>query len=238
MSAVQPLRWVLDGPYEVAFSTRAGGVSEGPFASLNLGRKTGDVPERVDENRRRLCAATGADATRLALNYQIHSARVNRAVPGRRGEPGDGLWTDEPGVPLLALAADCVPIALARTDGRRPAVAVLHAGRIGLLAGIVAAGVRALGGARIAAALGPAIGPCCYEVGPEVAEPFRAAFGRDVLSGRRLDVSLSAERALRRAGCETIERFDLCTACHPGLFFSHRRDGTPRGTQAVIARVA
>src|SRR5207248_552044 len=97
------IRWDAPGPYEVVFSTRAGGVSEGPFASLNLGRKLGDVPERVDENRRRLCAATGADAARLTLNYQRHTAIVNRARAGARGETGDGLWTDEPDVPMLAL---------------------------------------------------------------------------------------------------------------------------------------
>ena len=91
------IRWDAAGPYAVVFSTRDGGVSEGPFASLNLGRMTGDDVERVDENRRRLCAAVGADAERLALNRQVHSTLVHRAEPGARGEPGDGLWTDEPG---------------------------------------------------------------------------------------------------------------------------------------------
>ncbi len=101
------MRWAAPGPYEIGFTTRVGGVSEGPFASLNLGRKLGDDPERVDENRRRACAEIGADAQRLALNFQQHSAIVNRAHPGGRGEPGDGLWTDEPDLPLLALGADC-----------------------------------------------------------------------------------------------------------------------------------
>ena len=231
------IRWDAPGPYGVVFSTRRGGVSEGPFATLNLGRKLGDVPESVDENRRRLCAATGADPTRLTLNYQRHTAQVHRAVAGRRGEPGDGLWTDEPELPLLALGADCALIALARTNGDRPAVAVLHAGRIGLLAGIVEAGVAALGG-RIAAVVGPTIGPCCYEVGEEVAAPFRARFGADVVSGRKLDLWTSAERALREAGCESVERLDLCTACDPDRFFSYRRDGKPRGGHGVLARVA
>ena len=90
------IRWVPPGPYEVAFSTRAGGVSEGPYESLNLGRMTGDDVERVDENRRRLCAEVGANPDRLALNRQIHSSLVHRAEPGARGEPGDGLWTEEP----------------------------------------------------------------------------------------------------------------------------------------------
>ena len=132
------IRWRPPGPYEVAFSTREGGVSEGPFASLNLGRMSGDDVDRVDENRRRLCAEIGADPLRLALNRQVHSTLVHRAEPGARGEPGDGLWTEEPDLPLLALTADCVPIALARVGGDRPGVAVLHVGWRGLLAGIVA----------------------------------------------------------------------------------------------------
>jgi YfiH family protein len=232
------LRWEPPGPYAVAFTTRVGGVSEGPYASLNLGRRTGDDVERVDENRRRACAALDADAERLALNYQTHSRRVYRAVAGSRGErQGDGLWADEPGLPVAALAADCVPIALARVNGSRPAVAVLHAGRVGLLAGIVASGVEALGGGRLAAAVGPAIGPCCYEVGEEVAAPFRERFGAGIARGRLLDLWTSAEQALREAGVATVERLDLCTACNPSLFFSHRRDGKPRGVQGVLARV-
>jgi YfiH family protein len=229
------LRWDVPGPYEVAFSTRRGGVSEGRFASLNLGRMTGDLVERVDENRRRVCDALGADAARLSLNRQRHSAAVHRAHPGRRGEPGDGLWTDEPGLAIVALAADCLPIALARTNGARPALAVLHAGWRGLLEDVVGAGAAALGTDRLAAAIGPAVGPCCYEVGPDVAGPFAARFGRDVLRGRRLDLWESAERALRDAGVGAVERVDLCTACHGDLFFSHRRDGKARGVQGVVA---
>src|SRR5215208_6728095 len=110
--SVPLLRWEVDGPYDVVFSTRIGGVSEGPFESLNLGRLTGDEVERVDENRRRLCAEVGAELEPLALNRQIHSTLVHRARAGQRGEPGDGLWTDETDVPVLAMAADCLPIAL------------------------------------------------------------------------------------------------------------------------------
>jgi len=234
VSQLELLEWPVEGPYRIAFSTRRGGVSEGPFTSLNLGRASGDDPACVDENRRRLCAAVSAGPERLALNFQRHSSIVNRARAGARGTPGDGLWTDEPGVAVLALGADCAVIALARTNGDRPAVCVLHAGRIGLLAGVVEAGVRALGG-RITGAIGPAIGPCCYEVGEEVAAPFRARFGSDVMSGRALDVWTCADRALREAGCSSVERLDLCTACNPELFFSYRRDGKPGGGQGVVA---
>jgi YfiH family protein len=232
------IRWDAPGPYEVVFTTRAGGVSEGPYASLNLGRKTGDDVERVDENRRRACADIGADAAGLALNYQVHSAVVHRAQRGERGVAhGDGLWTDEPTLPILALAADCLPIALVRANGAAPAVSVLHAGRIGLLDGVVEAGVEALGG-TLEAAIGPAIGPCCYEVGEEVAAPYRARFGAGIMRGQKLDLWQAAEGVLRNAGVVRIERFDLCTACNPELFFSHRRDGKPRGVQGVLARVS
>jgi polyphenol oxidase len=223
--------WDVPG-YAVAFSTRVGGVSEGRFASLNLGRRSGDDVENVDENRRRLCDLIGADPEKLTINYQTHSAVVRRARAGERGEPGDGLWTDEPGVPLLALTADCLPIALARRD--RSCLAVLHAGWRGLLTGIVEAGVAALGGGRIDAAVGPAIGPCCYEVGPDVAERFEP----DLRRGRKLDLWTAAERSLREAGCASVERLDVCTHCNPDLFFSYRRDGKPYGGQGVLAYVA
>lgn len=231
------IRWDVPGPYEVVFSTRAGGVSEGPYASLNLGRLTGDDVERVDENRRRLCAEVGAGPERLTLNRQVHSTAVHRAVPGVRGEPGDGLWTDERDLPVLAFAADCLPIALVRTGGDDPGAAVLHAGWRGLLDGIVATGAASLGG-ELRACVGPAIGRCCYEVGSEVSEPFAAAFGAGVVDGRKLDLRRAAERALRDAGVVEVEHVDLCTACNPELFFSHRRTGEPRGVQGVIARVA
>jgi YfiH family protein len=227
-------RWDAPGPYDVVFTTRVGGVSAGPFSSLNLGRKNGDDVVHVDENRRRVCAELGVEDDRLSVNFQVHSAVVNRARAGSRGEvQGDALWTDEPGLPLLALTADCVPIALVRTEGR-PAAAVLHAGRIGLLAGLVQAGVKTLGGG-LAAAVGPAIGPCCYEVREDVAGPYKARFGRGTVSGGRLDLWSATERLLREAGCSRVDRFDLCTACRPELFFSNRRDGTPRGSQGVVA---
>jgi len=231
------IRWHLEG-YEIAFTTREGGVSEGPYASLNLGRKSGDDVERVDENRRLVCDAIGADLEQLALNYQIHSTRVLQAAPAMRGEQADGLWTDEPDLPILAMSADCLPIAIARADTSEHAVAVLHAGWRGLLGGIVAAGARALGAGTLAAAIGPGIGPCCYEVGEEVAAPFRERFGGDVARESRLDLWTSAERALQAAGVENVHRFDRCTACEPETFFSHRRDAGRTGRQGVIAYVA
>jgi polyphenol oxidase len=226
------IRWDEPG-YVVAFTTRAGGVSSGVYESLNLTVGTGDEAALVEKNRSIACAALGLDAERLAFNRQVHSPTVHHAHAGKRGEPGDGLWSDEPGLPLLAMSADCLPIAIARRDGRR-ALAVLHAGWRGLSEGVVAAGVAALGAGAKAAVIGPAIGPCCYEVGDEVATLFDA----DLTVARRLDLWRAAERALRDAGVEAVERVDLCTRCHPELFFSHRRSGRARGVQGVLGAVA
>jgi YfiH family protein len=233
------IRWQAPGPYRVAFTTRAGGVSAGPYGSLNLALMSEDEPDNVAENRRRVCAALGADAGRLAMNRQEHTTLVHRARAGARGEPGDGLWTDEPGVPMLKLTADCVPIAIARavpggSGEPKPALALLHAGWRGLADGIVAAGVEALGPGPLAAAVGPSIGPCCYEVGPEVAERFDAELTRD----GRLDLWSASERALRAAGVDHVERLDVCTRCNPDRFFSHRRQGPIRGAQGVVGLVA
>jgi polyphenol oxidase len=228
------LRWEVPGPYAIAFSTRQGGVSQGPFASLNLGLRVGDEAAAVEENRRRLCDEVGADLGALSLNRQKHTTLVHRAHRGKKGEPGDGLWTDERGVPILAMGADCLTIALARVNGDRPGVAVLHAGWRGLLEGIVGEAASKLGG-KFAAAIGPGIGPCCYEVREDVAEPFTRTFGSRRLRHGKLDLWSSAEQALRDSGAASVERVDLCTACNPDLFFSERRMRRPRGTQGVIA---
>jgi purine-nucleoside/S-methyl-5'-thioadenosine phosphorylase / adenosine deaminase len=238
------IRWEAPGPYTVAFSTRVGGVSEGPYESLNLGILTGDDPERVVENRRRLADDVGVDPDRTRMAWQRHGREVLRAVPEGILTPGtqhtacDGFWSDEPGQGMMLVTADCLPVAIARSDGDRPALAVLHVGWQGLLAGIVASGVEALGEGRLAAAIGPGIGPCCYEVGPDVAEPFAARFGREVLQDGKLDLWRSTELALNDAGVDEVERTDLCSFCHPELFFSHRRDRGTTGRQGVIAAVA
>jgi YfiH family protein len=226
------IRWDVPGPYVVGFTTRAGGVSEGPYASLNLGAR-GDDPARVAENRALACTSLGLDHTRLAVNRQRHSPTVHRAEPGVRDEPGDGLWSDEPGQPMLALSADCLPIAVAATEGA-PRLAVIHAGWRGLAEGVVAAGVAAMGAGPKAAVVGPAVGPCCYEVGPEVSALFDPDLTRDGI----LDLWSAAERALQAAGVEQVERVDLCTRCNPELFFSHRRSGRAHGAQGVIGAVA
>ena len=237
------IRWE-HGPYVVAFTSRLGGVSGGAFESLNLGALTDDDPLNVVENRRLACEAVDADASTATMAWQHHSAEVRRAEPRGIVTPGtqfdrcDGLWTDEPGQAMMLLAADCLPIALGRANGSHPALGVLHAGWRGLLDGIVAEGAKALGEGRLVATIGPGIGPCCYEVGDEVAEPFRAAYGDEVVTENRLDLWSAAEQALRAAGCDEVERADLCTFCHPELFFSHRRDRGRTGRQGVVAYIS
>jgi polyphenol oxidase len=225
-------RWEAPGPYRVAFSTREGGVSGGAYASLNLGLLTKDEPVNVEENRRRLCTEVDADPERLSLNRQVHGTTVRRASAGDRHERADGLWTDEPGVPMLAMTADCLPVAIARTNGDKPALAIVHVGWRGLADGVIASGVQALGG-RLAAAIGPAIGPCCYEVGPEVA----GRFDPDLTRGGVLDLWSASERALRAAGVAEVDRLNLCTRCDRDRFFSHRRQGPIRGAQGVVGLV-
>jgi len=224
--SVPLFRWEAPGPYQVAFSTRIGGVSEGAFESLNLGILTGDEPDRVIENRTRLCRQAGADLDQATMLWQQHGAGVVRAqadrgvmTAGFDHPPGDVLWTDEPGVAMMLITADCLPVALVRANGAEPALA------------------EALGGGRLAAAIGPGIGPCCYEVGEEVAEPFRSRFGAEVMRGKNLDLYAATDKALTASGCLRVERIETCTSCHPDLFFSHRRDGRTTGRQGVIARV-
>jgi YfiH family protein len=228
----------------VAFTTRTGGVSEGDFESLNLGILTEDEPERVVENRKRLCEAVGADAETATMAWQVHGAKVTEAKP--RGiverttfEQCDGLWTDRPGQAMALVTADCYPVAIAGLTerGRVPGLCVLHVGWRGLLEGIAHSGVEALGGKPLTSMIGPGIGPCCYEVGEEVAGPFRERFGDGVVVDGRLDLGAATEQALKEAGVQSVARVEHCTSCEPELFFSHRRDRGRTGRQGVIAYI-
>ncbi len=237
------LHWAGPAGVVAAFSGRRGGVSRGPFASLNLSTATGDEPGRVRENRRRLLAATGADASRVVWCRQTHSAAVHRAedLPAldfvRDTGPvpaGDGLVTALRGQAVVVFAADCVPIVVARLDGR--AVGVAHAGWRGLAAGVVDALVRELGDGAKAAAIGPCAGPDRYAVGPDVAAALERACGPTAVTGRgTADLAAAASAALRRAGVEAVDIAELCTIGDADRFFSHRRDGAPGGRQAAVA---
>ena len=198
------IRWDVGG-YVVGFTTRVGGVSEGPYASLNLG---------LQDRRRPRCARarTGASPAPRSAPTSGGSRTTTRCTPTASSAPrrrnAASTRTGSGPTSRASRSSRCRPTAcrssLVATDGT-PALAVLHAGWKGLLAGIVAEGVDALGGGVLAAAIGPAIGPCCYEVGEEVAAPYRERFGDDVVHGRNLDLWTSAERALRAAGVARID---------------------------------
>ena len=237
------VRWLeaeLPGA-RAAFSARLGGVSEGPFTSLNLGRLTGDRGEAVRENRHRLAAVIGIDPELVLIGRQVHAAEVARhdgptqprayATPAPGLPEADGHATAQADLVPLVFVADCLPVALAGPGG----VAMIHCGWRGLAAGIVERGVEQVD-AR-AAAVGPGIGPGCYEVGDEVLNAF-APLGPGLAEGRMLDLRQTARRLLERAGVESIEVSELCTSCRPELFFSNRRDGGRTGRQAGLVRVA
>ena len=220
------------------FSTRRGGVSEGPYESLNLGILTDDEAERVGENRRILAERAGLDPRSVAMGWQVHGAdlRVWDEPPPQPGfsEPGaeldrvDGHLTERPGLALMVLVADCFPVALA--GGGR--VAMLHCGWRGLAEGIVERAAERFEGSP-AAAVGPGIGPCCYEVGDEVLAAFAGMDG--VADGRMLDLRAVISRKLADAGVADVQHLDHCTSCRPELYYSHRRDNGLTGRQAGLA---
>lgn len=227
------MRWLEAdlGGARAAFTTRLGGVSEAPFDSLNLGVLTDDAKENVARNRRRLAAALDRDSEEIVFARQVHGAELlAHRGPQRGAEPreADGHVLTDPGLAALVFVADCLPVALAGPSG----VAMLHCGWRGLAAGIVARGAEEIGATD--AAIGPGIGPCCYEVGAEVLETF-ARLGDGIARDRMLDLPEVAGRLLREAGVERVESAGLCTACNPELFFSHRRDAGLTGRQAGLA---
>lgn len=237
------LRWQGPEGIVAAFSTRNGGVSQGPYASLNLGFTTGDDRAAVAENRRRLCAAVGADPARTAQNHQVHGAtvRVAEPLPGGYLDPqgalpqADALITRDAELALVALGADCVPIVIAALDGS--ALGVVHAGWKGLVAGVVEAAVAALGPGAYAAAVGPCAGPLAYEVGDDVAAQLVERFGERAAGDGTADLAACAGMALMQAGVpsDSIEVAGLCTITDAATFFSYRRDGETTGRQGVIA---
>jgi polyphenol oxidase len=234
------VRWLEAGlpGARAAFSTRVGGVSDSPYSSLNLAVLTGDRREDVRENRRRLADALDLDPGEVLIGRQVHGAEIARhdaaPIPNAYADPGpdlrpvDGQVTDRPGLAPLVMVADCLPVAIAGPGG----VAMLHCGWRGLAAGIVARGVEEVG--ATAAAIGPGIGPCCYEVGPEVLVEFED-LGEGIADGRMLDLRAVVRRLLERAGVDSVVASELCTRCNPELFFSHRRDGERTGRQAGVA---
>jgi YfiH family protein len=242
------VNWRSDGEVEwleadlpgarVCFSTRVGGVSSSPFDSLNLGILTGDERSAVLENRRRLASALGVDPESVAMGRQVHGSRiaVHRPGPGSGAfarpvpdpEEVDGHVTAEPGLPMLVLVADCLPVAVSGPGG----LAMLHCGWRGLAGNLVEDAVRQVEGE--AAVIGPGIGPCCFEVGEEVLAAF-SDLGDGIAEGPMCDLPEVARRKLVRAGVKRIEVSGICSSCERDLFFSHRRDDGSTGRQAGIA---
>jgi YfiH family protein len=236
------VRWLeaeLSGA-RAAFSTRAGGVSQGDFESLNLGLLTEDEGEAVYANRNTLLAALGRNADGVLFGHQVHGNELQRRETAPAPNPFtaltplrdkvDGQVTAAPGLTALVQVADCLPVAVAGENG----VAMLHCGWRGLATGIVGRGAEEVG--AVAAAIGPGIGPCCYEVGAEVLDEF-AELGDGIADGRMLDLPEVARRLLAAAGVDSVEAAGLCTSCNPDLFFSHRRDNGHTGRQAGLAWV-
>jgi YfiH family protein len=236
---------VIPPAFGHGFTTRAGGVSAPPFDSLNLGVKWGDARADVMENRARLLRASGARVMHLAA--QVHGARVLAVQAADDPEetarqPADAVCTDVPGLAVGVYVADCVPVVL--VDPRTGACAAAHAGWRGTVGGVLDETVRALArhyGSRpgdLRAALGPAIGPCCFEVGPEVAAQFQALLPDEpgVVRERpgtrpHIDLRLAQRRQCERAGLDpqAIDLVPGCTRCDAARFFSYRRDAGRTG---------
>lgn len=235
------------------FTTRLGGVSQGYLNSLNIGLHRGDCPENVEKNYHILGKAIGFDPMKLVLTKQIHSdivRRVGRNDWGNYMEEGvspqcDALITKECGTALAIFTADCTPILL--HDSVTGAVGAVHAGWRGTAADIAGKTVRAMcrefgcDPQNIRAAIGPNIGPCCFQTDGEVPEAMIAAFGEEAADHIRregekfyLDLKKINALALKRAGVQQIEISCDCTVCQPDRFWSHRVHGPQRGSQGAI----
>ena len=241
------------------FSTRLGGVSEGIFASLNLGTTRGDDPGRVRENYRRFCAAIGANADRIVMTKQVHgtvirtaaSADVKADVCDPTEYECDGLITDRPGLALTVFTADCIPVLL--YDPVKRVIAAVHAGwrgTAGDIAGKAARKMRDEYGSDprdILAAIGPGISRCCFETHADVPDAMLDALGELAqphiisLENGKFKVDLKGINAalLERAGLtpEHIEVSPDCTACLHEKYWSHRVTRGQRGNQAAVIQL-
>ena len=264
---LMPADWIVpDWPapqnVRAIFTTRAGGVSEGPQATFNLGYKADDDPAAVRINRALLAARTGVPSAWVA---QVHGPRVVDAQAAldavNAGDPlpADASATNAAGLASTVMVADCLPVLLCDAQGR--AVAAAHAGWRGLCAGVIERTVQALrerlpredAAAQVIAWLGPCIGPQAFEVGPEVREAFLAAATpdeRDVTqaafvphgdpdAGKSLaDLCALARLRLAREGVTQVSGGQWCTVSDPARFYSYRRDRTTGRMAALVWRTA
>ena len=240
-----------------AFSTRLGGVSQGHLSSMNLrpAAASGDEPEHVQENYRRLCAAIGARAEDTVLSQQVHTDNVRAVTAEDRGKgllrrrdyEADALITDQGGLFLTVFSADCIVILL--SDPQAGCIGAVHAGWRGTALGVAAKTVEEMArryGAdpkRMEAAVGAGIGPCCFETHDDVPQAMERTLGTEAApylkrKGEKWLVDLKGLNChwLERAGLgkEHIQVNPLCTACHPELYWSHRTMGDRRGVQCAM----
>lgn len=250
VSYVSPLLRECGVPH--AFSTRLGGVSAGPFASLNLGNPNGcpvqDEPANINTNYQRLLQAVGCASHRLLRVHQVHGRAVVVVDNGFcNSAQADALVSRQPNAVVSVRVADCAPILIASSDGRT--VAAVHAGWRGVVANVLGAAIDAM--LRTDAHLRPAdlvlaIGPCisleAMEVGPEVLAEFEQAFGPGAPIRRRgdgkghVDMRAALRLAALQAGLPSgqIDSRDLCTHLREDEFFSHRREGGVTGRMAAL----
>jgi len=233
-----------------AFSTRVGGVSHPPFDSLNLGTAEYDNKDDILQNYNLFASAVGIDLENLVFTKQIHGDSVRVAEKWHRGNgfsrPSawecDALITNTPGIALAIFWADCVPVLL--YDPVAQVIGAAHAGWRGTAAAIIVktagAMVERYGCKDIRAAIGPAIGACCFETHDDVPRAMRFG-GADMSAyiaqaGEKYQVDLKGinKWLLNRAGINDVEVSPLCTCCLDDEFFSHRRSGSARGTQAAV----
>lgn len=241
------LRWITpDWPapagVRAATSLRAGGVSQAPFDSLNVGAHVGDDPEAVRENRRRLALALGLPGEPTWLN-QVHGCEVLQAAQWSSPPTADGVYTLQAGVVCAVMTADCLPVLLCDQAGTR--VAAVHAGWRGLADGVLGSATTALGTApqTLLAWLGPAIEPAAFEVGDEVRERFlavnainEAAFTANARGRWQADIYALARNELRRLGVQQVHGGGFATHADADQFFSYRRDGRTGRMVSLIWR--
>ncbi|MBN1810855.1 MAG: peptidoglycan editing factor PgeF [Anaerolineae bacterium] len=231
-----------------AFLTRLGGVSAPPFDTLNLGHTVGDDLAAVEGNHDRAFAALGLRRKQVVSPYQVHGTHVRlvgQAHTGTTQPATDGLLTATPGVALLLRFADCVPVLL--FDPKQRAVAMVHSGWKSTASNIAAAAVEAFArhaGSRpenLWAGIGPAIGPCCYEVGQEMAKAISQASpsGTEALERREdrfyLDLPGLVRAQLAATGVKQIVMSGICTACHTDEWFSNRAENGRTGRFGALA---
>ncbi len=222
-------------PVRAVFSTRRGGVSQKPYDSLNFGFESGDDELMVAENHSLLYEEMGVDREHSVFMNQVHGASVQCVDQGGVAKATDGVLTASAGLMLGVRTADCIPLLMSDEQGE--IVAAVHCGWKPLVAGIAEHAVEMLARkascepSHILAAIGPAAGPCCYEIGREVAEKLhpKAVVERDGSLYGNLAVELRLRLAAAGLRDESIENMALCTICDPERFYSYRRDGAVSG---------